>query len=143
MNLTYEKLDPSLPDLAYARDGDAGFDLYASPKGTPVMLVFGEEVRTVPTGYRFHIPEGYELQIRPRSGLTSKGILAQFGTVDSGYRGEVMVNLMSINEYEYDIKQGDRIAQAVLAPVTRAVLQQGTVSTDTERGELGFGSTGR
>lgn len=146
MKLTYEKLDPSLPDLEYAKEGDAGFDLCASLRNIDsedAQVWLENETIQIPSGYRFNIPDEYELQIRPRSGLASEGIFAQFGTVDSGYRGEVKINLTSLLQKVVKIRHGDRIAQAVLAPVTRAELQQGVVDTDTERGEDGFGSTGR
>jgi dUTP pyrophosphatase len=101
----------------------------------------GDTVR-IPTGLKFKIPYGYELQIRPRSGLASRGIVAQFGTVDSDYRGFVDVILHNNSNQEIAVEHGDRIAQAVLAPVIRAVFVQGEVTDDTARGSGGFGSTG-
>lgn len=141
MKLTYEKLDPTLPDLKYAHEGDAGFDLCVSlPEYQPL---YKGQVEVIPTGYRFNIPDGYELQIRPRSSQTKRGVIAQFGTVDSGYRGELKVSLLNVDDVTAIVLPQERIAQAVLAPVTRADLQQGVVDTNTERGTDGFGSTGR
>lgn len=105
------------------------------------------------TGIGAIIPKGYELQVRPRSGLSSKGIVAVFGTVDEAYRGEIKV-MMSLCGQIYDenigycdiyrISKGDRIAQLVLAPVTRPTIEECERPTEeTERGECGFGSTGR
>ncbi len=132
----------------YATDGSAAFDLrywgtYMAwlDKMKSVEIEPGDTVR-IPTGLKFKIPYGYELQIRPRSGLASRGIVAQFGTVDSDYRGFVDVILHNNSNQEIAVEHGDRIAQAVLAPVIRAVFVQGEVTDDTARGSGGFGSTG-
>lgn len=139
----------------YATDGSAGFDLrYSfSPLGEETWMEWLEEVYTqlelapgqtlkIPTGLKFKIPYGSEIQIRPRSGLASMGIVAQFGTVDSDYRGEVSVILHNQSNTHHLVQHGDRIAQGVLAPVTRAYFVEGRVTADTSRGEGGFGSTG-
>ena len=139
MNLTVERVDPGIPLPFYAREGDSGFDLRA---GHP-CVISPHKTEAIATGLRFSIPEGYEVQIRPRSSMSVLGLPAQFGTVDNGYRGEVKVILANLNEGTRRIEEGDRIAQAVLAPVTQANIVEGVVSTDTERGEGGFGSTGR
>ena len=96
------------------------------------------------TGLRCQIPQGYELQIRPRSGYAKDGLVAQFGTVDEGYRGELKVILHYQGGDEvYLVEAGDRVAQAVLVPVTRANFVDGNISEDTERGVSGFGSSGQ
>lgn len=137
--LVIERLDDSLPMPQYAREGDSGFDLSSAED-----WVIGPGLcEKISTGLRFHIPEGYEVQIRPRSSLSILGLPAQFGTIDQGYRGEVIVILANISKGTKRIRKGERIAQAVLTPVTRANIVEGVVSTDTERGEGGFGSTGR
>ena len=148
MQLTYEKLDPSLPDLAYAHDGDAGFDLHARLYADHFPLdgidIGPNETRLIGTGIRMDIPKGYEIQIRPRSSLSRAGVFVQFGTVDSGYRGEIMVVITNNCNYRsYEVSYGDRIAQAVLAPIYRANLCRGDVDTNTDRGTDGFGSTGK
>jgi len=103
----------------------------------------------VNTGLYFEIPKGYELQVRPRSGLSAKHgitVLNSPGTVDSGYRGEVKVILYNLGYKEFIIKQGDRIAQAVIAPVCSTDiinLQKTDKLDDSERGKKGFGSTGK
>ena len=100
----------------------------------------------VPTGLSFAIPLGYEVQIRPRSGLAAKHGLTCLntpGTIDSDYRGEVKVILINLGEDAFVIERGERIAQMVLAPVTQAVWDEVTVLDETARGTGGFGSTGR
>jgi len=138
-DLIVQRIDPTLPLPTYAREGDSGFDLRADDD----YVLNPHKAEKIGTGLLFHIPEGYEVQIRPRSSMSSIGLPAQFGTVDNGYRGEVSVILANLNEGTRLIRKGDRIAQAVLAPVTRANIVEGAVSTDTERGCSGFGSTGR
>jgi dUTP pyrophosphatase len=135
------KTKPDLELPKYARQGDAGFDL-RSDLGT--QLVPGG-CRAFPTGLAFEIPEGYELQIRPRSGLALKQgitILNAPGTIDSGYRGEVQVILINHSIQPQTIGRGDRIAQAVLARVSYADIVEVTELSTTERGAGGFGSTG-
>jgi dUTP pyrophosphatase len=100
----------------------------------------------VATGFAIAIPDGFEVQVRPRSGLALKhGItcLNTPGTIDSDYRGEVKVILANLGDAAFDVKRGDRIAQLVPAPVTRASLVESDMLDDTDRGDGGFGSTGR
>jgi dUTP pyrophosphatase len=99
----------------------------------------------IPTGLSFQIPEGYEAQVRPRSGLALKSgitILNTPGTIDSDYRGEVRVIVVNLGSQPFTVQPGDRIAQIVFAPVVRAQFVQTESLTLTERGENGFGSTG-
>lgn len=101
--------------------------------------------KVIPCGFKIAVPEGYQLEIRPRSGLAaSKGITVvnSPGTVDAGYRGEVMVTLINLGTQEFRIDPGDRIAQAVLMPAPQIEFQQVDALTDTIRGSGGFGSTG-
>jgi dUTP pyrophosphatase len=129
----------SLP--AYATDGAAGMDVVAAEDLT---LAPGGR-HAVATGIAMAIPEGYEVQVRPRSGLALKhGItcLNTPGTIDSDYRGEVKVILANLGSEPFPIKRGDRIAQLVPAPVQRAVLNEVDNLDDTARGSGGFGSTG-
>lgn len=141
--LVIERIDPSLPMPTYAHGGDAGFDLYAALKSVKCVDLQSHDTMKIPTGIRMVIPEGYEVQIRPRSSKASEGLVAQFGTVDCGYRGQLFINLTNNTESVKVVWYGDRIAQAVLTPVTRANIVEGNVENDTERGEGGFGSTGR
>ena len=127
----------------YATAGSAGADLRARVD-SPVVIGAGER-RAIPTGIRLEIPEGYEGQVRPRSGLAARHgvtILNAPGTIDSDYRGEVTVILINLSDSAYTIAPGDRVAQLVISPVTQAVFTASQL-TESVRGEGGFGSTGR
>ena len=131
-----------LPLPAYATDGAAGLDIVAAE---PLTLAPGSRA-AVATGFAIAIPQGYEVQVRPRSGLALKhGItcLNTPGTIDSDYRGEVKVILANLGGDPFAIARGDRIAQLVPAAVQRATLDEVDALDDTERGIGGFGSTGR
>jgi len=109
-----------------------------------LILKAGETV-LVPSGFAIALPEGYEAQMRPRSGLAINhqiGILNSPGTIDSDYRGEVKVILKNFGKKDFVIKRGDRIAQFVIAPYTRAVWEERDALDDTNRGAGGFGHTG-
>lgn len=138
----FEGLD--LP--AYETIGAAGMDVRAALLvDEPLVLKPGERAM-VPTGLSLAIPQGYEIQMRPRSGLAAKhGItcLNTPGTIDSDYRGEVKVILINHGAEPFTIARGERIGQMVLAPVTRLVWQEVDNLDETERGSGGFGSTGR
>jgi len=134
-----------LPIPAYATAGAAGFDLRAAvPEGAPAVLAPGERV-LVPTGFACAVPHGYEMQVRPRSGLAVKhgvSIVNSPGTVDSDYRGPLMVCLINLGSEPFAISRGDRIAQAVIAPAPQLELIEADTLDETMRGEGGFGSTG-
>ena len=130
-----------LPLPEYATSGAAGMDICAAES---LMLRVGKR-HAVATGFAFAIPEGYEVQVRPRSGLALKhGItcLNTPGTIDRDYRGEVKVILANLGEDDFTITKGDRIAQIVVAPVTKAEMVEVEALDDTARGTGGFGSTG-
>lgn len=130
---------------AYESKGAAGMDLRAAvDEAAPLTLLPGKRA-LVPTGFIFEIPEGFEGQVRPRSGLAFKnGItcLNSPGTVDSDYRGEVKVLLANLGEEPFVIERGMRIAQMVIAPVTQVRVAEITEASETLRGAGGFGSTG-
>ncbi|API53613.1 deoxyuridine 5'-triphosphate nucleotidohydrolase [Rhizobium leguminosarum] len=130
---------------AYESKGAAGMDLRAAvDEAAPLTLLPGKRA-LVPTGFIFEIPQGFEGQVRPRSGLAFKnGItcLNSPGTVDSDYRGEVKVLLANLGEEPFVIERGMRIAQMVIAPVTQARVAEITEASETMRGAGGFGSTG-
>jgi len=133
-----------LPLPSRATSGSAGYDLCAAVQ-RDLVLAPGDRI-LVPTGYRFAIPPGYEGQIRPRSGLAlSHGILVPNapGTIDSDYRGELRVILLNAGEKSFSIRRGDRIAQLVIAPVTTAEFSECDQLESTDRGERGFGHSGR
>lgn len=131
---------------AYETLGAAGMDVRAAvAQDEPLVLNPGEKTM-VPTGLSVAIPQGYEIQMRPRSGLAAKhGItcLNSPGTIDSDYRGELKVILINHGQEAFTIARGERIGQMLLAPVTRLVWQQVDTLDDTDRGAGGFGSTGR
>jgi len=126
---------------AYATAGAAGMDVLSAEDVTLAPLAR----HAVATGFALAIPEGYEIQVRPRSGLALKhGITLPNtpGTIDSDYRGELKIILLNLGEEPFAISRGDRIGQLVLAPVTLAEWQEVEALDDTVRGEGGFGSTG-
>jgi len=133
---------PPLELPRYETEGSAGMDLRADE---PVALAPGERA-LVATGLALQIPPGFEGQVRPRSGLAARhgvGLLNAPGTVDSDYRGEVKVILVNHGQQPVRFERGERIAQLVIAPVARAVLEVVEALGDTGRGAGGFGSTGR
>ena len=135
-----------LPLPAYETASAAGMDLRAAVEAD-VPLILGPGKRAmVPTGLCIALPEGYEAQVRPRSGLAAKhGVtcLNSPGTVDADYRGEVKVILINHGDEPFVIQRGERIAQMVVAPVTQAAWIEAETLDDTARGAGGFGSTGR
>lgn len=140
-----EDADHDLPLPDYASAGAAGADLRADLAGARLTLAPFER-RLVPTGLRMEIPEGYEVQIRPRSGAALRdglGLLNAPATIDSDYRGPVGVVAVNLSNRPLVINHGDRIAQMVVAPVVRARFEAAETLGPTARGEAGFGSTGR
>jgi dUTP pyrophosphatase len=133
-----------LPLPAYATPGSAGLDLYAAVE-TPLRLAPGARA-VAPTGLAIALPEGYEGQVRARSGIALRKGLAVLnapGTIDSDYRGEIGVILVNLGGEAVEIARGERIAQLVVAPVTRVALRECGVLPESSRGAGGFGSTGR
>lgn len=136
------------PEPKYQKEGDSGFDFMANLLEDEEITIEPLKRAVVPTGLHFQIPIGFELQVRPRSGLALKHgitVLNTPGTVDSGYRGEVKVVLFNTGEDTFKIKNGDRIAQGVIAPVQiKRTTKFITVNQldDSDRGTGGFGSTG-
>ena len=128
----------------YATPGSAGIDLRAFLK-TKIELLPGTRV-LIPTGLKISLPPGMEAQIRPRSGWALKygiTVLNSPGTIDSDYRGEIMVLLIHHGESAFEIQDGDRIAQLVIAPYVRAIWETSTSLDQTDRAAGGFGSTGK
>jgi dUTP pyrophosphatase len=135
-----------LPLPAYETAQAAGMDLRAAvPATEPLTLAPGARAM-VPTGLTMALPDGYEAQVRPRSGLAARHGLTCLntpGTIDADYRGEVKVILINLGAEPFVIQRGERIAQMVIAPVTRATLAEVDTLDETARGAGGFGSTGR
>ena len=134
--------DLDLPD--YATDLAAGMDVAAAVEGA--VTVDPGDIVLIGTGFAVALPDGYELQVRPRSGLAVKHgvtVVNAPGTIDADYRGEIKVGLINLGRRPYTIHRGDRIAQLVLAPVCRMELVPVASLSDTDRGRGGFGHTGR
>lgn len=144
INLKLQKLDENVTLPSYQTEGAAGMDLCAFLK-EPVTLEPLDR-KLIPTGLKMELPKGYEAQVRPRSGMAIKHgitLVNCVGTIDEDYRGELCVPVINLSKEEFTILNGDRIAQMVISPVTKAKIEVVTQLSDTERGEGGFGSTGR
>lgn len=128
-----------------ATPGASGFDLrYVGD--AEVIQIMPHNVEAIPTGCAMEVPRGYEVQVRPRSGLALKERMTVAnapGTIDSDYRGEVKVLLANFGDEPYHVRRGDRVAQAVVCVVPEVSLELATELSDTERGDGGFGSTGK
>jgi len=132
-----------LPLPAYATEHSAGLDLLAAVDA-PLELAPGARA-LVASGIAVALPDGYEAQVRPRSGLALRhgiGVLNSPGTIDADYRGEIGVILANLGAEPFVVRRGDRIAQMVIAPVTRGVFEEVASLDETARGAGGFGSTG-
>ncbi len=133
----------NIPIPAYSTSGSAGMDIRAAIK-EPVKLK-PMEVEMITTNLSVEIPEGFEIQVRPRSGLAAKhgiGILNSPGTIDSDYRGEVKIILINFSKEGFIIQPGERIAQLILSKVYKARLEETQELNNSKRGEGGFGHTG-
>ena len=138
-----KRLSNSVSIPRYETPGSSGMDIAAHIEND-VIINPGEKA-LVSTGFSLAIPRGYEVQIRPRSGLAAKKnitVLNTPGTIDADYRGEIKVILINLGKEKFIIKKGARIAQMVVCPVVQANLEEVKELTDTERGSGGFGSTG-
>jgi len=138
---------PKHTDLGYQHSTDAGFDLVVATQRA--VEIFPGDAKVIPTGIKVLLPPGTEMQLRPRSGLAAKHgltIINSPGTIDAGFTGEIHVPLYKLNTPEFhqkvQFKPGDRICQAVIAPVIQPAIAYGSITADSERGEAGFGSTG-
>ncbi len=132
-----------LPLPTYMTDGASGLDLFAAIGET--RIIKPGEWDLIPTGLHAAVPAGFELQIRPRSGLAVKfgiGVLNSPGTIDSDYRGEIKIILINLGQKEFSVKRGDRIAQMVVVPVIRATIEERAELPPTTRDSGGFGHTG-
>ena len=145
--LNIKRIDSEFNDIAlphYATEGSAGMDIRAAINDE--LIINAGEVKLVPTNIKVEIPVGYEIQVRPRSGLALKhgiGLLNSPGTIDSDYRGEVGIIMKNFSEKDFVVKRGDRIAQLVLAKYSFAEVVEVDALSDSQRGEGGFGHTGK
>ena len=143
-SLQFKRLDPRAVLPAYQSEQAAGLDLCAVLDG-PEVISAGA-ILMVPCGFAMAIPAGWEAQVRPRSGLASRHGISMPnspGTIDADYRGEVKVPLINLGKASFTVEPGMRIAQMVIAPVARVVIEEVEELDDTDRGSGGFGSTGR
>ncbi len=139
----FKKLHENVEIPAYQTDGAAGMDLCAYL--TEQITLRPMERKLIPTGLKMELPHGFEAQVRPRSGMSIKHgitLINCVGTIDEDYRGELCVPVVNLSEESYTISNGDRIAQMVIAPVTRALVEVSEELSTTARGAGGFGSTG-
>lgn len=132
-----------LPLPGYESSGASGMDIRAAV--TEELMLEPGDIKLIPTGLAISVPEGYEAQIRPRSGLALKygiGIVNSPGTIDSDYRGEIRIIMINWGRKDFEIKRGDRIAQMIISKVYRAEVSEAGDLDDTKRGEGGFGHSG-
>lgn len=147
MKIRVSYINDSVKDIplpSYATSGSAGMDLYAAVDQN--IIVKPNQTCLIPTGIKIELPQGYEAQIRPRSGLALNfglGILNSPGTIDSDYRGEIKVIVHNFGEKDFEISRGDRIAQMVICKYERVELELTEDVNLTKRGSGGFGHTGR
>ncbi len=145
--LKFKRIDEMMNDIPlpeYQTEGAAGMDIRAGIS-EPMVITKGGYV-AVPTNLQVEIPHGYEIQVRPRSGLAFKngiGVLNAPGTIDEDYRGEIKVILFNFGNEDFTINRGDRIAQLILGRVHKAEIIETHQLSDTDRGAGGFGSTGK
>lgn len=145
--LKFKRIDELMSDIplpSYQTEGAAGMDIRAAL--TEDFLIPRGGFGAIPTNLQVEIPQGFEIQVRPRSGLAFKngiGILNAPGTIDEDYRGEIKVILFNFGDEDFVIKRGDRIAQLILGKVYRAKIEEANSLSDTARGAGGFGSTGK
>jgi len=142
--LRIKKKEKGVKSPQYGSSGAAGMDLGAFLNEDITILPFGRA--RIPTGLYFEIPQGFEAQIRPRSGLADKygvTVLNAPGTIDSDYRGELEVILINMGNEPFTVKNGDRIAQMVISPFMSATVSEVELLSESTRGSGGFGSTGR
>jgi dUTP pyrophosphatase len=142
-NLRFRRVRAGAVLPRYMTEGAAGMDLASAADG-PMTLAPGQRVG-IPTGWTMELPAGFEAQVRPRSGLSLRHgitVVNAPGTIDSDYRGEIVVLLVNIGQAPYTIVPGDRVAQMVIAPVARAQVEEVSELSETARGTGGFGSTG-
>ncbi len=141
MELMIRTVRPGARSPARATAGATGFDLYACLDG-PIVLTRAPQ--KVATGIAIEFPHGFDAQIRPRSGLSAKGVDVALGTVDADYRGELLVTMWTFGELEsYELRDGDRIAQLVFASLAPVDVREVAGLSETARGDGGHGSTGR
>ena len=143
IKIQIKRLSTSVSIPKYETPGSSGLDVAAYIENN--IIIYPREKAIVSTGFSISVPIGYEVQIRPRSGLAAKKnitVLNTPGTIDADYRGEIKIILINLGKEKFIIENGDRIAQMVVCPVVQADLEEVKELSNTERGSGGFGSTG-
>ena len=143
IKIQIKKLSNEVLTPKYETSGSSGMDIAAYTE--QAIIINPGEKALIPTGFSLCVPQGYEVQIRPRSGLAAKKgvtVLNTPGTIDSDYRGEIKVILINLSKEVFSVKSGERIAQMVVCPVIQVDLEEVKELSDTKRGSSGFGSTG-
>lgn len=146
VNIKFKKINDNFSDIQlpeYATEGSAGMDIRAAV--SEQVIIEPGKIELIPTNLQVEIPEGFELQVRPRSGLAINngiGILNSPGTIDSDYRGEIKIILINLGKEPFIVKRGDRIAQLVLSKYYRAEIEIADELTESKRNSGGFGHTG-
>lgn len=139
MKIKFKKLNKNAVMPCYKHDGDAGMDICSCENA----VVPAHTRKLIHSGIAAEIPLGYELQLRPRSGLAVKnGIVTAFGTIDNGYKGDIGIILYNHDDYDFYVRPGDRLAQLVVAPIIRVEIEETDTIGESDRGVRGFGSTG-
>ncbi len=139
MKIKFKKLNPQATLPCYKHKGDSGMDVSSVEEA----VIQPHSFTMVKSGLAAEIPDGYEIQVRPRSGLQCRfGIVGAWGTVDAGYKGEIGIALYNHNDEPYYVRVGDRVAQFVVAPVLRVEVEETQELSESDRGARGFGSTG-
>ena len=142
-SLKIKRLRPNAKLPRRATPSSTGFDIFACIEGSDAIMLVGAQPKLIPTGIAIEVPRGYDVQIRPRSGLSAKGVGVTFGTIDSDYRGEILITMYLFNpNATFEIKHGDRIAQMVVSQVADLPLVEVEELSSTKRGSGGHGSTG-
>lgn len=140
--LRVKKMYPDAHLPQRATEGSTGLDLFAYIKKSG-RITLEEKPKLVGTGIAVEVPRGYDVQIRPRSGLSAKGVVVAFGTVDSDYRGELLVTMYTLGQgSSFEIRHGGRIAQLVVGKLADLPVEEAEELSGTERGHQGHGSTG-
>ena len=143
-SLKIKRLRPNAKLPRRATPGSTGFDIFACIDEEEIISLVGAQPKLIPTGIAIEVPRGYDVQIRPRSGLSSKGVGVTLGTIDSDYRGEILITMYLFNpNATFEIKHGDRIAQMVVSKVADLPLVEVEELSSTGRGAGGHGSTGK
>jgi dUTP pyrophosphatase len=142
--LKIKRLRPNAKLPQRATPGSTGLDIFACIDEEEAIKLVGTQPKPIPTGIAIEVPQSYDVQIRPRSGLSSKGIGVTFGTIDSDYRGEILVTMYLFDPHAtFEIRHGDRIAQMVISKVADLPLVEVEDLSSTKRGSGGHGSTGK